>query len=173
MKIIDDFKEGEDVKRVIIIVILLITTILIASCSSKETIKLGLTDQIISINELIDNSLETEYEKAVATPLLFTNKNEYERFAKQYFINYGMEDFEYEKYDLLFINVKKINLQGDTLYSVDTIVKLRNSIEITLKTDSKVTMNDSSRDCVIENVIYVMLNKGTISHESNFSVIKK
>lgn len=78
------FKEEEIIKRVIIVAILLIM-MPITSCSKEEIIKLNLTDQIITITELIDKSLEIDYENAVVSPILFTNNDEYEKFAKQFF----------------------------------------------------------------------------------------
>ena len=160
-------------KKVIFVLVLLTTIILITSCTRKEIIKLDLSDQIISTTELLDKNTEIEYEKAVVKPLIFTNKDEYERFAKQYFKFIGMEDFEYQKYDLLLVNGKKINPQGDTLYSVGSITKLKNSVEITLKIDGKVEFKEASKDIVLENILYVRLSKGIIPPESNFKITKE
>lgn len=164
-------------KRMILGTVVLINLLLITSCSKKEIIEIDLSDQIVSITQLLDKTLEIEYEKAVVKPIIFTNKEQFEKFTKQYFINYvksyGIEDFEYQKYDLLLVNVKKINPKGDTLYSIDSISKYGDNVEITLKTDSKVASKESSKDAIIENVIYLKLDKGIISPESNFEVKKK
>lgn len=159
-------------KKLTLVLTLLISIILITSCTKKEIIKLDLSDQFVIINELLDKNLEVEYEKAVDKPILFTNKGEYEKFAKQYFEFNGMEDFEYQKYDLLLANGKKINPQGDTSLSAASITKLRNNVEITLNIDGKVTSKESSKDSVTEHILYVRLSKGTISPKSNFKITK-
>jgi hypothetical protein len=161
------------VKKVIFVLVLLITIILITLSTKKEIVKLDLSDQIISTTALLDKNMEIEYEKAVDKPIVFTNKHEYERFAKQYFKFIGMDDFKYQKYDLLLVNGKKINPRGDTLYSFGSITKLRNSVEITLKIDGKVEIKEASKDSVIENILYLRLNKGTISPKSNFKITKE
>lgn len=160
-------------KKVILVFILLTSIILITPCTKKEIIKLDLSDQIVSITELLDKNMEIDYEKAVVKPIVFTNKDDYERFAKQYFKFIGEKDFDYQKYDLLLVNGKKINPEGDTLYSIGSITKLRNSVEITLKIDGNLESKEASKDSVIENILYVRLSKGTISPKSNFKITKE
>lgn len=133
---------------------------------------LDLADQIVSITQLLDKSLEEEYEKATVQPIVFTNKDEFEQFSNKYFIGNSMKDFEYQKYDLLFINVKKVTPQENTLYRVNSISKLRNTVEIILKTYGKVTDKEMGKDNVIENVLYVRLSKEKISLKSNFVINK-
>jgi hypothetical protein len=160
-------------KRIIFLFILLTSIMLITSCSEKENIKPNLADQIISVVELLDKSVESDYEKVVDKPIVFSNKDEYERFNKQYFKLDGIENFNFHKYDLLFVNGKKINPEDDTLYEVDGIVKQGNNVRISLKTSGKVTVQDSDEDNVIYNVIYVRLDKETIPPKSNFSTRKR
>jgi len=160
-------------KKIILIAILVVSIIiLITSCAKKEVINLKLEDQIVAITELLDKNIEVAYEKAAEKPMIFTNRDEYELFAKQYFKNHEL-DFEFEKYDMLFVSVKKINPQGDILYCIDSITKLSNKVEITIKPEGKGAIKDSSKDAVIENIIYVRLAKAIISPQSNFNVIKK
>ena len=144
---------------------------LITSCSNKESIKLGFADQIISITELSDKGLEKDYESDVVTPILFSNKDEYEKFTEKYFEYPGIKGFQFEKYDLLLINAKRVNPNGDTLYSVDSIKKQGDDIEIFLKEDGKV-VTELNQDSIIKNIIYVKLNKGRLSPDSSFYVYK-
>jgi len=159
-------------KKVILVLILLTGIILIISCTKKEIIKLDSSDITVSMTQLLDKNIEIDYEKAVVNPIIFTNKDDYERFAKQYFKAIGEKDFDYEKYDLLLVNGKKINPQGDTLYSVNSIIKRRNSVEVTLKINEQFKSNEFSKDIIIQNIIYVRLSKGTIIPKSDFKITK-
>lgn len=165
-------ERGKGMKKIILIYILAVSIILTTSCAKKEVINLELEDQIVAITELLDKNIEVAYEKAAEKPIIFTNRDEYERFAKGYFKNHEL-DFEFEKYDMLFVSVKKINPQGEILYGIDSITKLSNKVEITIKPEGKTTIKDSSKDAVIENILYIRLPKAIISPQSNFNVIKK
>ena len=159
-------------KKVILVLILLTGIILIISCTKKEIIKLDSSDRTVSMTQLLDKNIEIDYEKAVVNPIIFTNKDDYEKFAKQYFKFIGEKDFDYEKYDLLLVNGKKINPKGDTLYSVNSIIKRRNSVEISLKINEQFKSKEFSKDSIIQNIIYVRLSKGTIIPKSNFKITK-
>lgn len=84
-----------------------------------------------------------------------------------------MKDFEYQKHDLLLINADKINPQGDTLYNVENITKLKDNVKITLKAYGKVTSKKSNQDAVIENIVFIRFSKGVISPNSKFMIIKR
>lgn len=137
------------------------------------TSEFKVADKIETLAELLDKNSEQNFLKEAEKPILFTTQVQYDKFTSKYFKNFNTKNINFDKYDLVFIDGKRVNPQGDTIYNLQSLSKQGNIIEFQLSEGSKFKSGAASKDVTLQNVILLKFEKGVLTSKDSFVIVKK
>lgn len=161
-------------KVIVVILIITLLSIIIFSYPRTEKIKYNPNDALVVTHQLVNKDSYGKFIKADKDYYVFSKDSEYQEFINKYFeATNDLDSVNYKNNDLVLINCKWENNNNGPAYSIDSILKKGNKIEIFIKNIGSGKIDSNDTDTAVEEFIYVELPKGTIKQKDKLVIKKK